>query len=100
MSRFEVVPVSLESAGSRVTASGARIAEVRAQVQSTSAAAAATGDGEASSSFTGMLCTWDAELYYVGDFVSGLGRATTWAGNLYEVVDGSLFAGIDGNDGG
>ena len=99
MSRFEVLPVSLDSAGSRLAAAGARIGEVRAQVASTSGAGPATGDGEAAASFAGMLCTWDTELYHSAAFVTGLGRATAWAGGLYENTDGSLFA-FGGNDGG
>lgn len=98
MSRFEVQPVSLDSAGSRLAAAGARIAEVRAQIGSTSGAGAATGDGEAAASFEGMLCTWDGELYHSGTFVAGLGRATGWAGDLYAMVDAAQFAG--GSDGG
>lgn len=96
MSRFEVLPVSLDSAGSRLAAAGARIAEVRAHVAATSDAGPATGDGEAASAFAGMLCTWDAELYHSASFVSGLGRATSWAGGLYAAVDGSLFGGDGG----
>ena len=93
MSRFEVVPVSLGSTGSRLEACGARIDGVRARVQSTSDAGPATGDGEASASFAGMLCTWDAELGAIAASVSGMGRATAWAGDLYTAVDGSLFGG-------
>ena len=96
MSRFEVVPVSLDSAGSRLAASGARIDEVRAQVQSTSGAGPATGDGGASAAFAGMLCTWDIELRNTSTYVTGLGRATGWAGGLYAAVDGALFGGGDG----
>ena len=99
MSRFEVLPVSLDAAGSRLAATGARIAEVRAQLASTSGAGPATGDAEAAASFAGMLHTWEAELFNSGTFVSGLGRATSWAGGLYEITDGSLFA-FGGNDGG
>lgn len=98
MSRFEVLPVSLDSAGSRLAAAGARIAEVRAQVASTSGAGVATEDGEAAASFAGMLCTWDGELYHCGTFVAGLGRATGWAGDLYAIVDAAQFSG--GGDGG
>lgn len=98
MSRFEVLPVSLDSAGSRLAAAGARIAEVRAQVASTSGAGPATGDAEAAASFAAMLSTWDSDLHHSATFVSGLGRATACAGGLYETTDGSLF--VFGGNGG
>lgn len=100
MSEFQVVPLSLRDAGGQLSEVGARIAEIRSQIASTSSAGPATGDPAASASFAGMWCTWDAELMNLSEHIEGIGGATMVAGSLYEFVDGSLFRIADGGGGG
>ena len=91
MSEIRVESGSLTSSGSQLAAAGSAVRGLAGAVRAASGAAGATGYPVAAEAYARMCQVWSAELDGLGAHTIVVGRATTWAADLYRAVDESVM---------